>query len=172
VIIIGLTVGILVSYTSLYNTKLLEVITAKCFHKCRNNKQFIPRVYMFINHKMTHRYIYFRFTRLWNHFYSWYINFRGFRGCQQTTNLNVRRKMTIWFPFVWRYWNFTKNVLHLFVLMLYVQAILFFLIIHPLFFFINQHFIKQYTNTGSYYCNFFSINVTIINNLFQEFTCL
>jgi hypothetical protein len=28
-----------------------------------NNKQFIPRVYMFINHKMTHRYIYFRFTR-------------------------------------------------------------------------------------------------------------
>ena len=69
-------------------------------------------------------------------------------------------------------WNFTKNVLHLFVLMLYVQAILFFLLIHPLFFFINQHFIKQYTNTGSYYCNFFSINVTIINNLFQEFTCL
>lgn len=35
----------------------------KCFHKCHNNKQFIPRVYMFINHKMTHRYIYFRFTR-------------------------------------------------------------------------------------------------------------
>jgi hypothetical protein len=29
-------------------------------------------------------------------------------------------------------WNFTKNVLHLFVLMLYVQAILFFLLIHPL----------------------------------------
>ena len=36
---------------------------------------------------------------LWIHFYSWYTNFRGFRGCQQTTNLNVRRKMTIWFPF-------------------------------------------------------------------------
>ena len=33
---------------------------------------------------------------LWIHFYSWYTNFRG---CQQTTNLNVRRKMTIWFPF-------------------------------------------------------------------------
>jgi hypothetical protein len=28
-----------------------------------NNKQFIPRVYMFINHKMTHRYIWLRFTR-------------------------------------------------------------------------------------------------------------
>ena len=49
--------------TSLNNTKILEVITAKCFHKCHNNKQFIPRVCMFINHKMTHRYIYFRFTR-------------------------------------------------------------------------------------------------------------
>jgi hypothetical protein len=36
---------------------------------------------------------------LWIHFYSWHTNFRGFRGCQQTTNLNVRRKMTIWFPF-------------------------------------------------------------------------
>ena len=36
---------------------------------------------------------------LWIHFYSWYTNFRGFRGCQQTTNLNVWRKMTIWFPF-------------------------------------------------------------------------
>ena len=33
------------------------------FHKCHNNKQFIPRVYMFIKHKMTHMYIYFRFTR-------------------------------------------------------------------------------------------------------------
>jgi hypothetical protein len=49
--------------TSLNNTKIPEVITAKCFHKCHNNKQFIPRVYMFINHKMTHRYIYSRFTR-------------------------------------------------------------------------------------------------------------
>jgi hypothetical protein len=29
---------------------------------------------------------------LWIHFYSWYTNFRG---CQQSTNLNVRRKMTI-----------------------------------------------------------------------------
>jgi hypothetical protein len=36
---------------------------------------------------------------LWINFYSWYTNFRGFRGCQQTTNLNFRRKMTIWFPF-------------------------------------------------------------------------
>jgi hypothetical protein len=49
--------------TSLNNNKIPEVITAKCFHKCHNNKQFIPRVYMLINHKMTHRYIYFRFTR-------------------------------------------------------------------------------------------------------------
>ena len=49
--------------TSLNNTKIPEVITAKCFHKGHNNKQFIPRVYMLINHKMTHRYIYFRFTR-------------------------------------------------------------------------------------------------------------
>jgi hypothetical protein len=49
--------------TSLNNTKIPEVFTAKCFHKCHNNKQFIPRVYMLINHKMTHRYIYFRFTR-------------------------------------------------------------------------------------------------------------
>jgi hypothetical protein len=49
--------------TSLNNSKIPEAITAKCFHKCHNNKQFIPRVYMFINHKMTHRYIYFRFTR-------------------------------------------------------------------------------------------------------------
>jgi hypothetical protein len=49
--------------TSLNNTKIPEVITAKCFHKCHNNKQFIPRVYMLINHKMTHGYIYFRFTR-------------------------------------------------------------------------------------------------------------
>jgi hypothetical protein len=49
--------------TSLNNTKIPEVITAKCFHQCHNNKQFIPRVYMFINHKMTQRYIYFRFTR-------------------------------------------------------------------------------------------------------------
>ena len=49
--------------TSLNNTKIPEVITAKCFHKCHNNNQFIPRVYMFIKHKMTHRYIYFRFTR-------------------------------------------------------------------------------------------------------------
>ena len=47
----------------LNNTKIPEVITAKCFHKCHNNKQFIPSVYMFINHKMTHRYFYFRFTR-------------------------------------------------------------------------------------------------------------
>ena len=49
--------------TSLNNTKIPEVITAKCFQKCHNNEQFIPRVYTFINHKMTHRYIYFRFTR-------------------------------------------------------------------------------------------------------------
>ena len=48
---------------SLNSTKIPEVITAKCFNKCHNNKQFIPRVYMFINHKITHRYIYFRFTR-------------------------------------------------------------------------------------------------------------
>jgi hypothetical protein len=51
-------------------------------------------------------------------------------------------------------WNFTKNFLYLFVLMLFVQAI-FFLLIYPLFFFINQHFNKQYKNTGSYYRNFF-----------------
>jgi hypothetical protein len=49
--------------TSLSSTKIPEVITAKCFHKCHNNKQFIPRVYMLINHKITHMYIYFRFTR-------------------------------------------------------------------------------------------------------------
>jgi hypothetical protein len=49
--------------TSLSSTKIPEVITAKCFHKCHNNKQFIARVYMYINHKITHMYIYFRFTR-------------------------------------------------------------------------------------------------------------
>jgi hypothetical protein len=43
--------------------QVTEVITAIFFYICHNNKQFIPRVYMFINHKMTHRYIYFRFTR-------------------------------------------------------------------------------------------------------------
>ena len=37
--------------------------------------------------------------------------------------------------------------------------------------YLYQYFIKQYKNTGSYYRNFFFINVTIINNLFQEFTC-
>ena len=49
--------------TSLNNTKIPELITAKSFHKCQKNKQFISRVYMFINHKMTHGYIYFRFAR-------------------------------------------------------------------------------------------------------------
>jgi hypothetical protein len=32
----------------------------------------------------------------------------------------------------------------------------FFLLIYPLFFFINQHFIKQYKNIGSYYRKMFS----------------
>ena len=27
--------------------------TGKCFNKCHNNKQFIPRAYMFIIHKIT-----------------------------------------------------------------------------------------------------------------------
>jgi hypothetical protein len=48
--------------TSINNTKIPEVITANFFHKSHNNKQCIPRVCMFINHKMTHRYIYLRFT--------------------------------------------------------------------------------------------------------------
>jgi hypothetical protein len=54
-------------------------------------------------------------------------------------------------------WNFTKNVLYLFVLMLYnmYKQFNFVLLIYPLFFFINQHFNKQYKNTGSYYRKFF-----------------
>ena len=35
------------------------------------------------------------------------------------------------------------------------KQLIFFLLIYPLFFFINQHFNKQYKNTGSYYRNFF-----------------
>jgi hypothetical protein len=49
-------------------------------------------------------------------------------------------------------WNFTKNVLYLFVLM--YKQFNFFLPMYPLFFFINQHFNKQYKNTRSYFCNF------------------
>jgi hypothetical protein len=57
-------------------------------------------------------------------------------------------------------WNFTKIVLYLFVLMMLYDNMYkqfnFFLLIYPLFFFINQHFIKQYKNTGSYYRKMFS----------------
>jgi hypothetical protein len=49
-------------------------------------------------------------------------------------------------------WNFTKNVLYWCYM---YKQFNFYLPIYPLFFFINQHFNKQYKNSGSYYRKFF-----------------